>query len=218
MTTPGDQRHHESGASDAARILEVLALSERLKRELRHSWLADGRQESVAEHCWQMALMAILVHPHLTLPVDLGKALRMIVVHDLAEAEVGDIPSWEVSERKRLKSAAETAAIGRIRDLIGGTAGAEIHALWHEYETRSSNEARFVHALDNLKVQIQHNLADLGTWEPVEYPLVYTKMDSPSSADPFLQAVCDAVKSHAEAKMKAGGIDVDAVKAGLATG
>lgn len=202
--------------NDAERILQVLALSERLKRELRHSWLADGRQESVAEHCWQMALMAMLVHPHLELQVDLGTALRMIIVHDIAEAEVGDIPSFETSERKRQKAVAEAAAIGRIRDLIGGAVGAEIHALWHEYEARRSNEARFVHALDNLEVQIQHNLSDLGTWEAVEFPLVYTKMDQPASADPFLMAICEAVKKRAEAKMQAGGIDVDAVKAGLA--
>jgi len=41
---------------EAIIILEFLALSERLKRELRHNWLSDGRRESVAEHSWQMAL------------------------------------------------------------------------------------------------------------------------------------------------------------------
>jgi hypothetical protein len=41
---------------EAITILQFLALSERLKRELRHSCLSDGRRESVAEHTWQMAL------------------------------------------------------------------------------------------------------------------------------------------------------------------
>ncbi|MNL28119.1 hypothetical protein D3C87_1497500 [compost metagenome] len=31
-------------------ILEVLQLAEKLKIELIHSWLFNGRQESVAEH------------------------------------------------------------------------------------------------------------------------------------------------------------------------
>ena len=38
-------------------VLSFLGFAEGLKRELRHSWLSDGRQESVAEHSWQMALM-----------------------------------------------------------------------------------------------------------------------------------------------------------------
>ncbi len=35
-------------------ILSLLRLAERMKFELRHSWLSSGRQESVAEHTWQM--------------------------------------------------------------------------------------------------------------------------------------------------------------------
>ena len=37
---------------DIQRILAVLKLAERLKSELRHSWLSSGRQESVAKHTW----------------------------------------------------------------------------------------------------------------------------------------------------------------------
>lgn len=46
-------------------VLEVLKLSEKLKFELRHSWLSNGRQESVAEHTWRMSLMAVLLEPYL---------------------------------------------------------------------------------------------------------------------------------------------------------
>ena len=67
--------------------------------------------------------------------------------------------------------------------------------------------------LDLLEVQIQHNLADLDTWEEVEYGLVYTKMDAACAHDPFLSAFCTAVKDQAEEKMRAGGVDVAAVRA-----
>lgn len=40
-------------------------ISRKLKYEMRHSWLSNGRQESVAEHTWRMSLMAILVEPYL---------------------------------------------------------------------------------------------------------------------------------------------------------
>jgi len=150
--------------NEARRILEFLGLSERLKRELRHSWLSDGRRESVAEHTWQMALVALLAYRHLEHPVDIGRVLKIILVHDLVEALAGDIPYFEVGERKQLKAERERAAIEEIRIRVAGDTGQEIFELWHEFEADITAEAKFATALDNLEVQIQHNLADFGTW------------------------------------------------------
>ena len=198
---------------EAVRILDFLALSERLKRELRHSWLSDGRRESVAEHTWQMALIALLAHRHLEHPVDIGRVLRIVLVHDLVEALAGDIPFFEVGERKEQKAERERAAIEEIRTRVGGDTGQEIFELWYEFEAHTTAEAKFATALDNLEVQIQHNLADFETWEPIEYDLVYTKMDERCSHDAFLTALCNAVKAQAEAKMMAAGVDVPSVRA-----
>ena len=66
----------ECKVRDAAKIQEILSfvhLSERLKLELRHSWLSNGRQESVAEHSWHMALLAFLLHSHLDTAVNLER-------------------------------------------------------------------------------------------------------------------------------------------------
>ena len=150
--------------SDVRTLLEFLALAERLKTELRHSWLSDGRQESVAEHCWQMALMAMLVHPELEQPVDLGRTLRMILTHDLVEALTGDVPFFDRSERKAQKPAREQAAIAEIRARLGEPVGGEIHDLWQEFEAKQTPEAKFATALDHLEVQIQHNLAGMESW------------------------------------------------------
>jgi putative hydrolases of HD superfamily len=203
--------------SEIGTLLDFMALAERLKCELRHSWLSNGRQESVAEHSWQMALMAMLMHRHLKMPVELGKTLKMILTHDLVEAEVGDVPFFDRSERKAKKAARERAAIELIRAKLGGAIGQEVYDLWHEYEAKQTAEAKFASALDHLEVQVQHNLADIRTWTPIEYDLVYTKMDQACAHDPFLAAFCEAVKDQSEAKMRAAGIDVDGVKRRLAT-
>ncbi|MGH6944448.1 MAG: HD domain-containing protein [Geminicoccaceae bacterium] len=198
--------------SDPGTILDFLALAERLKCELRHSWLSNGQQESVAEHCWQMALMALITHQSLRQPVDIGRSLEMILTHDLVEALTGDVPFFDNSERRAKKAEREQAAIEEIRERLGASVGQEVYELWQEYEAKQSPEARFATALDHLEVQIQHNLADLGTWTPFEYDLVYTKMDQACAHDPFLAALCAAVKAQAEAKMRAGGVDVDGIK------
>lgn len=194
-------------------ILASLRLSEALKRELRHSWLSDGRRESVAEHTWNMALLAMLCHPHLEHPVNLEKTLKMVLVHDLVEAEAGDIPFFEESERQNSKQASEVAAMKKISAVLPSPANSEISSLWHEFEAFESLEAKFVKALDNLEVQIQHNWADLSTWEPIEFDLVYTKMDKHCAHDAFLKTLCGAVKNAAETKLRKGGINVDEVKA-----
>ena len=118
----------------------------------------------------------------------------------------------DISERKRAKAELESAAMERIRASLPEPVGEEVVALWREFEARQTPEARFAGALDHLEVQIQHNLADLATWEEVEYDLVYTKMDAACAHDPFLAGFCAAVKDQAEAKMRDGGVDVDAVK------
>ncbi len=193
-------------AAAVGTILDFLTLSEALKRELRHSWLSDGRRESVAEHSWQMALMAILVHPHLEEPVDLGRTLEMIVVHDLVEALVGDVPYFDTSERKQLKRQREAEAIEEIKARLGPPTGDRIRDLFLEFEDRQTPEARFAGALDNLEVQIQHNLADFSTWTDAEYALIYDKIERPCAYDPFLTALCKAIQAEAEAKLRAGGI------------
>jgi putative hydrolases of HD superfamily len=187
------------------RILAVLRLAERLRSELRHSWLSSGRQESVAEHSWQMVLMAVLMHRHLEHPIDLERTLAMITVHDLVEAIAGDVPFFETGERKAMKRERELAAIEEIRGSLPAETGELVAGLWHEFEERLTPEARFAVAIDNLEVQIQHNQADLATWLPLEYELVYTKMDCPCAHDAFLAAFCEAVKAQAEDRMRAGG-------------
>jgi len=198
--------------NDAMAILGFLRVAERLKCELRHSWLSTGRQESVAEHTWQMALMALVTYRHLEQPVAIDRVLKMVLVHDLVEAEVGDVPFFETGSAKEKKNELEQAAITKIRGMLEPVTGSEIYELFQEYEKHQSLEAKFAKALDNLEVQVQHNLADLKTWEEIEYGLVYTKMDRFCAHDRYLRELCAAVKQEAEEKMRVGGVDVEAVK------
>jgi putative hydrolase of HD superfamily len=159
-----------------------------------------------------MALMAFVTYRHLEYPVAIDRVLKMILVHDLVEAEVGDIPYFATGTPKAKKVELEQQAISKICGMLDPATGGEIYDLFQEYEALQSPEAKFAKALDNLEVQIQHNLANLKTWEEVEYGLVYTKMDRFCAHDRYLRELCAAVKQEAEAKMRSGGIDVEAVK------
>ena len=58
-------------------------------------------------------------------------------------------------------------------------------------------------------MQIQHNLADLSTWEDIEFKLVHTKVKPGTEHDPFLHEFAQAVVSAAEKKVKNSEFDLN---------
>ncbi|WP_199559636.1 HD domain-containing protein [Paracoccus sediminilitoris] len=190
-------------------------MAENLKTEMRHSWLSNGRRESVAEHTWMMSVAAVLMAPHLQHPVDLGQTLKLIALHDIAEAINGDIPYFEESARKNTKLADETEAMETMRGMLPAASGKLLLELWREYEDCETEEAKFARALDKLEVQHQHNLADLQTWTEQELGLVYTKMDRECAHDTALMTLLAVIRSRAEKKMRQAGIDPIEIRARL---
>ncbi|MBS0271489.1 MAG: HD domain-containing protein [Proteobacteria bacterium] len=156
-------------------IIEFLNIAEKLKCEMRHSWLSSGRQESVAEHTWRMSLMIPLFAPYLSQPIDLEKCLKMAILHDLAEAEVGDIPVFEIKtlEEKERKQASERTAMVKICAALPDETGKDFLSLWEEYEEKKSYEALFINALDKIEVHLQHVEASLSTWTGPEREMLF---------------------------------------------
>ncbi|MGP4071546.1 HD domain-containing protein [Piscibacillus sp. B03] len=185
-------------------MMEVIHLSEKLKYELRHSWLSNGRQESVAEHTWRLSLMAMLIAPHLEREIDTSKLLKMIIIHDLVEAEAGDVPAFDTlnnQQVKELKTQKEEQAILHIKELVRGEQGNEWYQLWHEFEAKETYEAKVANALDKLEAQIQHNEADIKTWLPIEYDMSYM-LGRHTSFSPVLDQLKDVIEEEADKKIK----------------
>ncbi|HYD35107.1 MAG TPA: HD domain-containing protein [Vitreimonas sp.] len=157
-------------AFNPAHLLTFYQLAEKLKTTLRHSWLNDGvRRESVAEHSWMMALLAMVLMPHLSQKLDALKVLKMIIVHDLAEAVTTDLPVWEGVVNKAQKQAAEQQAIEQLFAPLDAATRQDLVEVWEEYEARQSPEAVFVKAIDTLDVITQHNVAPIETWDDNDY-------------------------------------------------
>ena len=82
---------------EARKLIEILAVAERLKDTTRHCFTSGGRRESVAEHCWRAALMAWFLRDEFP-EADMNKVISMLLIHDLGEAFTGDIPAFEKTE------------------------------------------------------------------------------------------------------------------------
>src|SRR3989304_2706645 len=82
--------------TDITKITKFLHTMANLKKRLRFKDMPGwenaniDRWDSVAEHSYRMALMAVLYHPYLEQKPDLGKTLKMILVHDIVELIAND--------------------------------------------------------------------------------------------------------------------------------
>ena len=150
---------------DCRKFVEFLNVIEKLKCNTRHSWTSNGRQESVAEHSWRLAVMAMLCADEYP-DVDINKVIKMCLIHDLGEALTGDIPAFCKTQKDELD---EDAAIKELLALLPYEAADELSLLFSEMNEQRTDEAKLYKALDNLEALISHNEADISTWIPLEY-------------------------------------------------
>jgi len=145
--------------ADLAGLLEFLRHAERLKTVTRSGFTSAGQPESVAEHSWRLALMALLLAGQFA-EVDFARLVKICLVHDLGEAVGGDIPAPEQARRAAAggagKSADERRDLQTLLEPLPAPLAAEITALWDEYEAARTPEARLAKALDKLETILQH--------------------------------------------------------------
>jgi putative hydrolase of HD superfamily len=84
-----------------------------------------------------------------------SKMIHMAMVHDVAEAIVGDItPSDGISKKE--KQVLERKAMQSFVDLLGSSKEVlYIQSLWEEYEMGESREALLVKDLDKFEMIVQ---------------------------------------------------------------
>lgn len=181
-------------------LLEILHIAERLKDTPRHCYTSGGRRESVAEHCWRLALMAFLLKDEFT-ELDMNKVISMCLIHDLGEAFTGDIPVFKKTEQDRIN---EDKILSDWVATLPEKTRIEMQELYAEMDAQETTEAKLYKALDGLEALIQHNESELATWEDHEYELqmvyAYDRVDFSS----YIRALRDQVKQDSIDKIKNG--------------
>jgi putative hydrolases of HD superfamily len=154
-------------ASDDDRVPAQLAFlleADRLKGiERRNLVLGGERRENTAEHSWHLALFALVLAEHSDRPVDVGRVIVMLLLHDLVEIDAGDTFAYDVAAHAD-KHEREQAAADRLFTLLPGTQGAELRAWWDEFEAAETPEARFANAVDRLQPLLLNHAAGGVSW------------------------------------------------------
>ena len=150
-------------------LLEILSRAAKLKTTPRHCDTTEGRRESVADHSWRIALMALLLSGEAEFrDADMNRVIRMCLIHDLGEAFTGDIPTFEKTEADARR---EDELFLAWVDRFPSPQREEWRALLDEMEAMETAEAKTYKALDKLEAVISHNESSLASWLPLEYDL-----------------------------------------------
>jgi len=189
-------------------ILQFLAIAEKLKTTLRHSWTNDsGRQESVAEHSWMICLVAMLLFEKIAIPLDRTKVLKMLIIHDLGEAITGDIPlsHQQGSFDRATKLEAERSAMQEMLQNLSPETKKELMDLWEESEARETIESKFAKSIDVVEACIQHWISDITTWDEGDYKVCAYHKEELFKIDPFMAEFKDFVDAKTMKKIVEAG-------------
>ena len=152
---------------DVRDYLNILHIAERLKDTPRHCTTSGRRTESVAEHSWRVALMAMLLRNEFP-DADMDRVVNMCLIHDLGECFTGDIPTFVKTDSDRKT---EDELLAEWVKSLPTEISSELQDLYAEMDEQVTIEAKIYKALDKLEAVIQHNESPLDTWSENEFEL-----------------------------------------------
>lgn len=142
--------------------------ADRLKSVLRATTLCDGsRRENSGEHSWHLGLYALVLADHAGPDVDINRVIKMLLIHDLVEIDVGDVPIHSANGQAHAShdtQAAEARAADRIFGLLPNDLARDLRALWDEFEAAETPDAVFAKSLDRVQPVLANLMSGGGTW------------------------------------------------------
>lgn len=125
-----------------------------LKNIQRRGWiqkLGIKNPESVADHSYSLTLMCMIISELRGL--NTNTIVKMSLLHDLAESDIGDFTPDEISRDKKLEL--ENKAMKIILNKLPKELSKNYQDSWNEFLTCNSEEAVFVHEMDKLEMAFQ---------------------------------------------------------------
>ncbi|MCW1919450.1 HD domain-containing protein [Rhodobacter sp. KR11] len=159
---------------------DFLNEADRLKSVLRATTLVDGsRRENSGEHSWHLALYAMTLADQAAEGVNIDRVIRMLLLHDLVEIDVGDVPIHSqggTAHGSTDTQEAEARAADRIFGLLPPDLRLAFRALWDEFEAAETPDAVFAKSLDRVQPVMANLMSGGGTW--VEYQVTSEQLDA----------------------------------------
>ena len=144
--------------------LAFLTEADQLKSVLRATTLCDGsRRENAGEHSWHIALYAMILAEHANRPIRIERVIKMLLIHDLVEIDVGDNPIHGDHDKAAVE-AIERKAADRIFGLLPPDQSEAYLDLWQEFEAAETDDAIFAKSIDRVQPVVSNLETGGGTW------------------------------------------------------
>lgn len=147
-------------------------LATQLKYKIRSGWdethwnVSKERIESIAEHIYGTCILALSIDSEFETQLDIGKVIKMLVLHELGEVVIGDITPFDNITREEKMEKEHVAIKEVLGDLIKKE---EYFALLLEFDERKTREAIFAYHCDKLDADIQAKVyQDMGCQNPLD--------------------------------------------------
>lgn len=168
-----------------------------MKNIFRRNLIIDGsRRENDAEHSWNLAMLAMLFEEYSAEKVNIERVLKIALVHDLIEVYAGDTFAYDVKGNED-KLQREIESANRLFGILDPDQGAEIRALWDEFEAKETPESKYANAIDRIQPLINNYLTNGHTWKEgdVHAPQILKRMDIIRTTTPALWPIVEGIIS-----------------------
>lgn len=153
-----------SGNTRLDQQLKFSAEIDKMTQVYRRTLLISGeRQENDAEHSWHVAVMALLFKEYCIEEPNVERAIKMLVVHDLIEIYAGDTFAYDVKGNQD-KAEREALAADKLYSQLPEEQGAELRALWEEFDAMETVDAKYAACMDRLQPLLHNTLTEGHTW------------------------------------------------------
>ena len=122
------------------------------------------------------------------------RVLKLALVHDLIEVYAGDTFAYDAKGNED-KHEREVQAADRLFGILDPEQGAEIRALWDEFEAKETAESKYANAIDRIQPLINNYLTNGHTWKEgdVHAPQILKRMDIIRTTTPALWPIVEGI-------------------------
>ena len=140
-------------------ILSFYMKYNQLKNIYRQGWLKvriglehKDKCESIADHSFSVALLALTIIENNNLKLDTLKCIKMAIIHELGEVYAGDYTPYDNITKEEKHTKEKEAILSILKTLDENNDYLEI---WEEFEKLETDEAKFIKNIYPLEFLLQ---------------------------------------------------------------